>query len=94
MVKSRRVIVIQTCHRNSSMMARRGVIGLLAGGVAALMSGCGFSGKPSYRVKVTVEVNTPQGVKTGSSVMEIYAQKNVALTSEEGSGFTSGIILR
>jgi hypothetical protein len=76
------------------MMARRtfgrGVMGLLAG---AVLGGCGFlNGKPTYRFRMTVEMETPEGVKSGSSVMEIYAEKHAALTSEEGSGFTSGLI--
>jgi hypothetical protein len=41
---------------------------------------------------MTVEVETPGGLKTGSSVMEVYADKHAALTSEEGSGFTSGLL--
>lgn len=53
------------------MMARRGVLGVLAGGAAALLSGCGLSGNPSYRFKMTVEVDTAEGLKTGSSVYEV-----------------------
>lgn len=53
------------------MMARRGVLGLLAGGVAALLSGCGLFGGNSYRFRMTVEVETPQGLKTGSSVYAV-----------------------
>ena len=49
------------------MMARRGVIGLLAGGIAAFLGGCGILGsKSSYRFKMTVEVDTPEGVRSGS----------------------------
>jgi hypothetical protein len=51
------------------MMARRGALGLLAGTVAALLSGCGsFFRSGSYRFRMTVEVETPEGVRTGSSV--------------------------
>jgi hypothetical protein len=54
------------------MMARRGVLGVLAGGAAALLSGCGlFDGYGSYRFKMTVEVETSEGVKIGSSVYEV-----------------------
>lgn len=52
-------------------MARRGVLGLLAGGAAALLSGCGLFGGNSYRFRMIVEVETPQGLKTGSSVYAV-----------------------
>ena len=69
------------------MMARRGVMGVLAGGVAAVMGGCGvLGGEKSYRFRMTVEVETPQGLKTGSSVMEITSYKTMKLTSEEHAG--------
>src|SRR5690348_5600782 len=46
----------------------------------------------SYRFRMTVEVETPQGLRTGSSVMEESAYKKIKLTSEEhsGGGFTYG----
>ena len=53
------------------MMARRGMLGMLAGGAVALLSGCGLFGNPSYRFKMTVDVETPEGLKTGSSVYEV-----------------------
>lgn len=53
------------------MMARRGVLGLIAGGAAALLSGCGLLGGNSYRFKMTVEVETPEGLRTGSSIYEV-----------------------
>lgn len=56
-------------------MARRGVLGLVVGGVAALLSGCGLFGGNSYRFRMTVEVETPDGVKTGSSVYEVDTEK-------------------
>jgi hypothetical protein len=67
------------------MMARRGVLGILAGGAAALLSGCGLIGGNSYRFKMTVEVETPQGVKTGSSVYEVSAFKTSELITGGGS---------
>jgi hypothetical protein len=57
-------------------MARRGLLGVLAGGAAALLSGCGLSGNFSYRFKMTVEIETPQGVRTGSSVYEVNVAKS------------------
>lgn len=67
------------------MMARRSVLRVLAGGAAALLSGCGLFGGNSYRFKMTVEVETPQGLRTGSSVYEVAAFK----TSELITGGTS-----
>ena len=64
-------------------MARRGVMGMLGGGFAALLSGCGLLGGNSYRFRMTVEVETPQGIKTGSSVYAVSARKLTPLTSQE-----------
>jgi len=47
------------------------MLGMLAGGAVALLSGCGLFGNPSYRFKMTVDVETPEGLKTGSSVYEV-----------------------
>ncbi len=46
------------------------------------LSGCGVGRDASYRFKMTVEVETPQGVKSGSGVMEVTAHKQVQYTSE------------
>lgn len=47
-------------------MTRRGLIGVLTGLVSAsALAGCGFFGGSSYNFKMTVEVETPEGVKTG-----------------------------
>jgi len=73
------------------MILRRAVLGVLLGGVLGILGGCTlFSG--SYRFKMTVEVETPQGLRTGSSVIQVTAYKTAALTSEEkrGGGGLSG----
>lgn len=67
------------------MMARRGVLGLFAGGVVTLLGACGLLGGNRYRFRMTVEVETPHGLKTGSSVYEVVAFK----TSELITGGTS-----
>ena len=64
------------------MMARRtfgrGVLGLMAGVVTFALAGCGlFGGKSRYRYRMTVEIETPSGVKIGSAVHEIAASENV-----------------
>lgn len=61
------------------MMARRGVVGVLA--LAALgLARCGSAN--TFRYKLTVEVETPQGLRTGSAVR--------ALKSHEGGSFLLG----
>ena len=68
-------------------MARRGVMGVLAGAAVLALGGCGvLGGTKSYRFRMTVEIETPQGLKIGSSVMEITSYKTMKLTSEEHSG--------
>jgi len=47
----------------------RGVTALMAG-LVVLLSGCGTA-LPDYRYRLTVEVETPEGLKTGSSVIEV-----------------------
>jgi hypothetical protein len=47
----------------------RGVITLMAG-LVVMLSACG-STLPDYRYRLTVEVETPEGLKTGSSVVEV-----------------------
>jgi len=64
------------------MMARRGVLGVLAGGAAALLSGCRLFGGNSYRYKLTVEVETPEGLPVGSAVRQIDWASGVNVTME------------
>ena len=53
------------------MMARRGMLGLTAGGAVASLSGCNPFGRNRYRYKMIVEVETPEGVKSGLAVREL-----------------------
>lgn len=58
------------------MIARRGFIGGAALASAALLGGCGLLGlSHTYRYKMTVEVETPQGLTSGSAVREIVYTK-------------------
>lgn len=52
---------------------RRSILLLLAGVAALTLPGCGVLGDslPTYRYRLTVEVETPEGLKTGSSVIEV-----------------------
>lgn len=58
-------------------------------GLAALLASCGLftSNESTYRFKMTVEVETAEGLKSGSSVYEVGAGNKVKLTSEEGSRY-------
>ena len=50
------------------MTHRRNVLGLMVGGVSALaLAGCGPLRRAKLRYRLTVEVDTPEGVKTGST---------------------------
>lgn len=54
-------------------MKRRGVFALMLAGVVMSLPGCGVAGErlPDYRYRLTVEVDTPQGIRTGSSVIQV-----------------------
>jgi hypothetical protein len=54
-------------------MIRRQALVVLAGGAALMLPGCGSAGQqiPDYRFRLAVEVDTPEGTKTGSSVIEV-----------------------
>ncbi|MBK8628886.1 MAG: hypothetical protein IPN84_01360 [Sphingomonadales bacterium] len=52
-------------------MMRRVALGLGLAAVAVLLGGCDAFGPPPYHYKMTIEVQTPQGVKSFSSVRAI-----------------------
>ena len=70
------------------MMARRGVIGLLAGATTLVLTGCGVL-FPSDRLrqKITVEVETPAGLRSGSSVVETEVRKGKSWGDASGTTF-------
>ncbi|PKP65357.1 MAG: hypothetical protein CVT85_06470 [Alphaproteobacteria bacterium HGW-Alphaproteobacteria-7] len=74
------VLSSTTVSEGHDMMARRGFLGVLAGSAAALVGGCGLFAGNSYRFRMTVEVETPEGLKTGSSVYQVEAKDQLALT--------------
>ena len=63
------------------MMARRGVMGVLAGAAATVLGGCGMMGH-TYRYKLTVEVETPEGLRTGYAVREVSWSPGAQITPE------------
>jgi hypothetical protein len=73
-------------------IARRSALGLLAGAGTLVLAGCGVSGGGRYRFRMTVEVETPQGLRSGSAVYEVTAHRTLALTAQEhaGGGGTRG----
>lgn len=69
-------------------MTRRDLLALMGVGAGALtLAGCGEKSS-RYRQKITVVVDTPNGVRTGSSVIEVgYAEKPAWAQSFGGNGF-------
>ena len=57
----------------------------IGGGLLAPLAGCGVIGAERYRFRMTVEVDTPNGVRTGSSVYEVKAWNPPKLLPEERS---------
>jgi hypothetical protein len=57
------------------MTRRNMVAGLVAGTSLIVLTGCSLQPWVTFRFRMTVEVETPQGLKTGSSVMKISAKK-------------------
>lgn len=60
------------------MIMRRGALVAVAGGALALLSGCSLLGRSSYRFRMTVEVDTPEGLRSGSSVYEVTAGRPIS----------------
>jgi hypothetical protein len=57
---------------------------LAAAAVPFLLSGCG-SRIPTYRYRMTVEVNTPEGVREGSTVIEVKTSKGPGFPGPEAA---------
>jgi hypothetical protein len=75
------------------MTGRRGFIGILLGAVTlTALSGCGEN-QPGgreveeLRYRLMVAVDTPEGMKSGSSVIEVRAVKNPDWLTPEGRGY-------
>lgn len=67
-------------------MTRRGAMGLLTSTGAMLVTGCSLlAGLSTYRFRMTVEVETPQGMKTGSSVLQVDGARTFAFGDQSGS---------
>ena len=64
------------------MIRRRFLQALGVGGASALLSGCTYRSE-SYRYKLTLSLNTPDGVKTGSVVHEFTTAHAYSLLNGE-----------
>jgi hypothetical protein len=73
------------------MTTRRGLMTLLAMAPAAFLSGCG-SGPRTIRYRLTLVVETPEGTKTGSGVIEHAARYNDGFLRGLGAG--AGLAVR
>jgi hypothetical protein len=71
------------------MLARRETLGLIAGGAATLLGGCHLGSSAHYKFRMTVEVETSQGLKSGSSVIEVRVTRGMAIG--DSSGISSGV---
>jgi len=72
------------------MITRRVVLGLASAGLATLLVGC-IRYYPTYRYRLTVEVDTPTGLKTGSSVIEVRSWHQAGFPGPEAGGFRSEV---
>ena len=63
-------------------------VAALIGGAAILLTGCGPSieDRVEFNYRLTVEVETPQGTKSGSSVIWVRAVRNPDWVNPEGRG--------
>src|SRR6266481_1824729 len=66
-------------------------LGILAAGVAVMfLAYSAYYPTTSYRFKITLNVDTPEGLKSGSSVMEVRDRRYPAWTTlGESTGQTS-----
>ena len=73
------------------MISRREALATLVG-AASLLAGCGSKGSdtfgrqlPPYRYRLSVTVDTPQGPRTGSSVIEVQWSEPGTIMGSQGS---------
>lgn len=70
----------------ANLLERRPLTGITVLIIALAVCGCG-SQADSYRQRITVEVDTPEGVMTGSSVSEVkwrYSSRGSSRASSRG----------
>jgi hypothetical protein len=64
-------------------MTRRQVMVAFVGGAVAALGGCDEMFRKRFRFRMTVEVETPQGLRSGSTVTEVSAAKTTKLLPEQ-----------
>ena len=66
-------------------MARRGVMGVLGGAVVAVLGGCGLLFPNKFRFRMTIEVETPGGLRRSSAVYGVWANDKARLLPDEAA---------
>jgi len=71
------------------MMARRLVVGGIAGSIVMMLAACRATGRNRYRFKMSVEVETQGEARVGSSIYEVvtFGSRDL-VTGGKGSRFT------
>ena len=69
---------------SDGMIERRGMLGLIGGALVSMLGGCWAPSSARYRFRMTVEVETPQGLKSGSSVIEVRLARGMAIGDSSG----------
>lgn len=75
--------------RSTAQKASR-FTGLALGAAALLLTACSEQ-LPTYRYRLTVEVDTPEGLRTGSSVIEVRTREGAAFPGPEAASTHSRI---
>ena len=72
------------------MIARRSILALISRVGTAMLSGCGlFGGGNEYRYKLTVELETPEGLRTGFAVRQVNWSAGRSVTQEASTASMS-----
>ena len=68
-------------------MGRRRMLGFSAAAASIMLAGCGLFGGNEYHYKLTVEVETPEGLRTGYAVRQVTwsAGKSITLEADTAS---------
>lgn len=75
--------------RARGIVTRRSAVRLLASGAGLLLGGCSlFGNRAAYRCRMTIEVDTAEGARVGSSVLEIESYKEAVVVGDRGGGHT------
>jgi len=75
----------------SNALARRIVVSLLAVSAVTFLPACSER-LPTYRYRMTVEVETPEGLRTASSVIEVRTIRGSGFPGPEAAGISSRAI--